>query len=450
MKWGLLRKKKFFSYSGAVMSACARKKKSRFSNSKLSSTAPMEDAKAAFEVAVSSSLLSESAVLLRSRDARASFASERHGFCGARRCVPALIRQPYAVARRTNCCAVLKKRSPQSHFEPTESQRAGASWQDFGSVISVANREVDKAPTIVVFDDQHSNPMLEFASERPSTPRDQLGPASADVYSDLPLRSPVAARDDADSFHSASASHSWASLAMIAVALAAFGAGGYLYKTYSASPAARERSQATATRVSDDLQSSAHSPAGQIQADTRREEPAPVIPTQQASDGPAVPKPTQKATASAAAPPPSSSAATLPHRSAEDASGRAKPHAEVAEADSPSLSGEWSMNTRVESSRLSRYEGLRLAYHLRLHQVGNQVTGIGYKLRENERAVQTRTPITLGGEVEGDRISMTFREGGTRRSSTGKLVLDRESDDVLRGRFFSDAAQSTGVVEARR
>jgi hypothetical protein len=108
------------------------------------------------------------------------------------------------------------------------------------------------------------------------------------------------------------------------------------------------------------------------------------------------------------------------------------------------------MNTRVESSRLSRYEGLRLAYHLRLHQVGNQVTGIGYKLRENERAVQTRTPITLGGEVEGDRISMTFREGGTRRSSTGKLVLDRESDDVLRGRFFSDAAQSTGVVEARR
>ena len=108
------------------------------------------------------------------------------------------------------------------------------------------------------------------------------------------------------------------------------------------------------------------------------------------------------------------------------------------------------MNTRVESSRLKRYEGLRLAYHLQLQQVGTRVTGTGYKLSENDQAVRTQTPIALQGQVEGDRVVMTFREVGTRRASIGKLVLDRESDHVMRGRFSSDAAQSQGVVEAHR
>ena len=108
------------------------------------------------------------------------------------------------------------------------------------------------------------------------------------------------------------------------------------------------------------------------------------------------------------------------------------------------------MNTRVVSSNLQRYEGLRLAYQLRLRQVGNTVTGTGYKLRENDRPVATKTPITLRGDVEGDRVVLTFEERGTRRASAGKLVLLRESDDVLRGRFSSDAAQSSGIVDARR
>ena len=108
------------------------------------------------------------------------------------------------------------------------------------------------------------------------------------------------------------------------------------------------------------------------------------------------------------------------------------------------------MNTRVESSRMKRYEGLRLAYHLRLQQVGTRVTGTGYKFSENDRAVVTQTPIALRGEVDGNRVVMTFTEIGTRRASGGKLVLDRESDHVLRGRFSSDAAESQGVVEAHR
>ena len=108
------------------------------------------------------------------------------------------------------------------------------------------------------------------------------------------------------------------------------------------------------------------------------------------------------------------------------------------------------MNTRVVASNLERYEGLRLDYQLHLQQAGNNITGTGYKLRENDRLVATKTPITLQGDVEGDRVVLTFQERGIRRTSAGKLVLLRESDDVLRGRFSSDAAQSSGVVAAHR
>ena len=117
---------------------------------------------------------------------------------------------------------------------------------------------------------------------------------------------------------------------------------------------------------------------------------------------------------------------------------------------SGSLTGQWSMNTRVESSGLRRYEGLRLEYQVRLKQVGTQVTGDGYKLRENDRTAGNRTPITLIGDVIGDRVVLNFQERGTRRMSGGRLVLDRESENVLRGRFSSDAAKSSGVADAHR
>jgi hypothetical protein len=126
------------------------------------------------------------------------------------------------------------------------------------------------------------------------------------------------------------------------------------------------------------------------------------------------------------------------------------PTAAATDADLGSLTGQWSINTRVESSGLRRYEGLRLEYQVRLQQAGNQVTGDGYKLRENERTVGNRTPITLIGDVIGDRVVLNFQERGTRRMSGGRLVLDRESENVLRGRFSSDAAKSSGVADAHR
>jgi hypothetical protein len=121
-------------------------------------------------------------------------------------------------------------------------------------------------------------------------------------------------------------------------------------------------------------------------------------------------------------------------------------------ADAAPLSGDWVMNTRVESSQLQRYEGLRLGYVLSLRQDGDRISGTGWKVREDDRTIRaaSRTPINFDGVMTGDRVELTFTEGGRRRTSAGKLILARDSDDVFRGRFSSTAAQSVGVVEIRR
>ena len=116
------------------------------------------------------------------------------------------------------------------------------------------------------------------------------------------------------------------------------------------------------------------------------------------------------------------------------------------------LSGEWVMNTRVESSRLERYEGLRLGYRVTLRQHGNRISGSGWKVSEDEETIgaAVRTPITFDGTLNDDRLELTFTERGRRRVTVGKLVLARHSENAMHGRFSSSAAQSVGVVEIYR
>lgn len=116
------------------------------------------------------------------------------------------------------------------------------------------------------------------------------------------------------------------------------------------------------------------------------------------------------------------------------------------------LSGDWVMNTRVESSRLERYEGLRLGYRVTLRQQGNRISGSGWKVSEDEQTIGTagQTPITFDGTLNDDRLELTFTERGRRRVTVGKLVLARHSDNAMQGRFSSSAAQSIGVVEIYR
>jgi hypothetical protein len=116
------------------------------------------------------------------------------------------------------------------------------------------------------------------------------------------------------------------------------------------------------------------------------------------------------------------------------------------------LTGDWAMSTRVATSELKRYEGLRIGYAVELQQQGDRITGRGVKIRENGRRIgrTAQTPIEFQGVLHGDRAELTFTEHGRRRPSAGRLVLARVSPNVLRGRFSSDAAGSSGDVEIRR
>ncbi len=119
---------------------------------------------------------------------------------------------------------------------------------------------------------------------------------------------------------------------------------------------------------------------------------------------------------------------------------------------SADVSGVWALDTRIESSSVRDYQGLQLGYRLELQQDGARVTGTGVKTVENGRTLGStaQTPITFHGTVEGERLTLTFVERGLRRTSDGKMILSVNDDGVLRGRFSSSAAQSVGIVEARR
>jgi cytoskeletal protein RodZ len=116
------------------------------------------------------------------------------------------------------------------------------------------------------------------------------------------------------------------------------------------------------------------------------------------------------------------------------------------------LSGGWTMTNEVQTSALRTFQGLQLVYELELQHHGVIVSGTGRKISENGRALRgsARTPITLSGTVDGDRVHVTFREQGRRRESGGNFEFQLASDGSLRGTFESDAAKSRGQSIVRR
>ena len=118
----------------------------------------------------------------------------------------------------------------------------------------------------------------------------------------------------------------------------------------------------------------------------------------------------------------------------------------------PDVSGKWAVATVVESSSYARFAGLQLGYDIELQQAGERVTGVGRKVTENGARIGSRaqTPISVAGTLDGEQLNLTFTERGSRRPTEGKFVLLLDDGEKLRGRFSSDAARSSGSVEARR
>ena len=129
-------------------------------------------------------------------------------------------------------------------------------------------------------------------------------------------------------------------------------------------------------------------------------------------------------------------------------------HISTAAPDSQlaNLTGEWRFTNEVQASRVRAFKGMTLGFRMRLVQDGRNITGSGVKVAENGRHLPTReqTAIVLHGDIEGDRVELTFTERGRRRTSKGTLVMDLLSERSMSGQFVSDAAASHGRSRAVR
>jgi cytoskeleton protein RodZ len=131
---------------------------------------------------------------------------------------------------------------------------------------------------------------------------------------------------------------------------------------------------------------------------------------------------------------------------------RDKPTLPAPPASSGSLTGAWSLTTRIETSDVEEFRNMNLGYRLQLQQDGDRITGRGMKWMENGKVIpeRSRTPILIEGLRYGDRLELQFTERGARRVSGGMFVMDVAPDGTLRGQFESNAANSSGISLARR
>jgi len=179
--------------------------------------------------------------------------------------------------------------------------------------------------------------------------------------------------------------------------------------------------------------------------------PAPAPPSTVRPAPPAsVPPPPPTLPAPAATPAPSASASTRSDPASEprpDEPALPGPPASIG-----SLTGAWTLTTRIEVSDVEAFKNMNLGYRLQLQQEGDRITGRGTKWMENGKVIpeRSRTPIQIEGLRYGDRLELQFTEHGARRVSGGMFVMDVAPDGTLRGQFESNAANSSGTSLARR
>jgi transcriptional regulator with XRE-family HTH domain len=147
-----------------------------------------------------------------------------------------------------------------------------------------------------------------------------------------------------------------------------------------------------------------------------------------------------------------SNAPSLPTSITVDVTPPAKASPPSPPRDPGELDGTWMLTSQVERSRNDMFNDLTLAFRLQLDQTGHRIRGRGLKWTENGRplASRARTPITVDGTFKNGQLILAFTERGTRRTSSGTLNLQRADDGSLRGRFSTDAAQSSGRAHAVR
>jgi membrane peptidoglycan carboxypeptidase len=127
--------------------------------------------------------------------------------------------------------------------------------------------------------------------------------------------------------------------------------------------------------------------------------------------------------------------------------------AEEPKAAGQDLSGWWELTNTIASTNYAAYRGLRLTYRLQLEQDGDRLTGRGQKWAEEGAPVSAagRSPISVTGRIEGNKVVLQFTERGAKRSTTGSFSWSlAPNGNALRGTFWSTAAATSGGSVARR
>lgn len=133
------------------------------------------------------------------------------------------------------------------------------------------------------------------------------------------------------------------------------------------------------------------------------------------------------------------------------------------------LDGEWLIDTCTETTEFSAYQDLHLAWRVFLSDdpLGAPVVGDGEKTTEAFAPIpaKARWPVRLVGTKETNRVTLTARFEGARRSSTGRFELAptvsprkwsgylpfwQKNVDVLEGKFAFTAGDARGRARAVR
>jgi len=129
----------------------------------------------------------------------------------------------------------------------------------------------------------------------------------------------------------------------------------------------------------------------------------------------------------------------------------------------PSLDGFWELNSTTEQTSYRKFKGLELTFHISLIQNKLTLTGSGDKYSEklvsdkNHRSLsgKQKTNVKFRGYIEKrifgkNRVHLSMEEDGIKRRSTIYFELDVYNDNKMEGKFFSTAANSTGIVKLNR
>jgi len=130
----------------------------------------------------------------------------------------------------------------------------------------------------------------------------------------------------------------------------------------------------------------------------------------------------------------------------------------------PAIDGHWEIVVTPTSSTVKNYIGLDITWAIFVSQDGENFTAEGEKVREGGRPVppKARSPITIKGRIDGDRVMATFRllpaADQAARPTTGSFDWKLSSHGWCYGRegykldgtFYDVAADTKGTATASR